>query len=488
MWKKLFGGLLAVLLVLIAVLAVNTYRYQGQSATTPSADMPRIDGDMIAAQLSQALKFKTISMIGDDTSLVAEFENFVAYLDDSFPNFRAATSKIMIGGHTPLYFWKGADQALKPVLLTAHYDVVPVATAGAGHWEYPPFEGVVAAGSVWGRGTLDDKGALIAMLHAADALVAQGFVPPRTIYFSFGHDEEISGKSGAGGVVEYFQNNNIQLAWSLDEGSMVLRDVIPGLTQDVASINVAEKGCATLDLTAHAEGGHSSLPPRETAVGTLATAVAALQAAPVPGGLTDTSKDFFNGLGPHFPLLQRVLFANQWLFAPLLESELSKSPATDAMLRTTMAPTMLSGSSKENVLPQQAVATVNFRLHPRDTIDGLMAHVHDNLGGTDVTVSLREASMAAASPVSRADNAAYMLLSDTFKQVFGNLIVVPGLTIAATDTRHYLQVADDSYRINPFVLLGEDIPKIHGANERLSIENLQLAVQFYTLLMQNSGP
>ena len=488
MWKKLIALVCVLILGLAGILAINTIRYSAAPEPLAAVELPDVDGERIALQLSKAVQFKTISFEQTAQSeRPADFQNFVDFLDAEFPNVQAATEKTMIGELTPLYMWPGSDRSLKPVLLTAHYDVVPVANASPDNWDYPPFAGTIADGQVWGRGTLDDKGALIAMMHAAERLIGQGFVPERTIYFSFGHDEEISGKHGAGGVVKYFEQQGISLAWTLDEGSMVLQDVIPGLSQDVASINVAEKGYATVDIIATAAGGHSSLPPRETAVGTLAKAITGLQAAPMPGGLTDTSKDFFDGIGPHFPLVQRVLFANQWLFGGVLESVLSKSAATDAMLRTTIAPTMLSGSSKENVLPQEAVATVNFRLHPRDTIEGVLEHVHDHVDHTGVEVSLRENSAAEASGVSRSDNAAYQLLSQTFSQVFDNVIVVPGLTIAATDSRHYSKIADDSYRINPFVLRGEDIPQIHGANERLSIKNMILAVQFYTLLMQNSG-
>ncbi|MFT6695639.1 MAG: carboxypeptidase PM20D1, partial [Paracoccaceae bacterium] len=157
----------------------------------------------------------------------------------------------------------------------------------------------------------------------------------------------------------HFKANNIQAAWSLDEGSMILKDVISGLNVPVASINVAEKGYVTLDITARANGGHSALPPRETAVSALANALTKLQSEPVPGGLTGASKDFFDGLGPHFSLEKRVLFANQWFYRPILERILSSSAATDAMLRSSKAPTMLQGSTKENVLPQVAVHLVN---------------------------------------------------------------------------------------------------------------------------------
>ena len=296
----------------------------------------------------------------------------------------------------------------------------------------------------WGRGTLDDKGAIIAMMHAVEKLAEKGFTPKRTIYFSFGHDEEIGGRRGAGAVVQHLSDAGVQLEWTLDEGSMVLRDVVPGLNSDMASINVAEKGYLTLDITTKSVGGHASLPPRDTAVSDLAHALATLQENPVDGGLTGVSKDFFNAIGPNFALGQRIVFANQWLFKPLLENILSKSSSTDAMLRTSMAPTMLTGSQTENVLAQEATATINFRLHPRDTVQDVIQHVKDNVGDIDVDVTVRGEAGREASSVSSKDSVGFSLLATTFKQVFGEVIIVPGLTIAATDTKHYSKISDDS--------------------------------------------
>jgi len=310
--------------------------------------------------------------------------------------------------------------------------------------------------------------------------------PKRTIYLSFGHDEEIGGTDGAGGVVTYLMDQGVQMAWSLDEGSMILVDVIAGLDHPVASINIAEKGYVSLDITAHATGGHSSLPPRDTAVSTLAQALTNLQSAPVPGGLTGVSKEFFDALGPYFSLEKRVLFANQWFYRPLLSKVLSGSPATDAMLRTTKAPTMLRGSAKDNVLPQTAVATVNFRIHPRDSIGSVIAHTREMIDNPDIDVEILGEWGREASEVSAANNQAFATLELTFRQVFGDLIVVPGLTVAGTDSVHYSLISDDSYRINPFMFTGEDIKRLHGQNERISVDGMIQAVQFYSTLIRNA--
>ena len=481
---KLVGVLL---LVLVAVQAFNTVRFKPQNTASRTVDLPPVDSAAVAVRLGQAIRFQTISKVAGQTERGPAFQGFIDWLVDTYPAANNAMTRVMVGELTPIYRWEGSDETLEPILLTAHYDVVPVAQGGQADWQQKPFSGVIADGFIWGRGALDDKGAVVAIMEAIEALVKTGFTPKRTVYLSFGHDEEIGGSQGAASVAAYFKEQGIQMAWSLDEGSMILKDVIGGLDMPVASINVAEKGYLSLDITASAEGGHSSLPPRETAVSTLAAAVTRLQLAPVPGGLTGASKEFFDALGPHFSLSKRVLFANQWFYRPLLEMVLSGAPATDAMMRTSKAPTMLVGSAKDNVLPQKAIATVNFRIHPRDTIDSIISHTHDMIDNEDIEVAIREGFGNEPSAVSDKDGAGFKALSQTFRQVFGDLIVVPGLTVAATDSVHYSKVSDNSYRINPFVFTGEDIKRLHGRNERISVEAMGLAVQFYGMLIRNGG-
>ena len=486
MIKRVLGVIAIALLGLIAIQAFNTARFSPQSTAVAQITLPVVDEDAVVAHLGEAIRFKTISTSTDMTNRGPAFQGFVDWLVATYPAANAALSREMIGGLTPLYRWQGLDDTLKPILLTAHYDVVPVAQTGLDDWQQPPFSGAVAGGFIWGRGALDDKSAVVAIMESVEALVVSGHAPKRTIYLSFGHDEEIGGSDGAGAVAVYLKDQGVQMAWSLDEGSMILVDVIAGLDSPVASINVAEKGYVSLDITAHAIGGHSSLPPRDTAVSALAQSLTNLQSAPVPGGLTDVSKEFFDALGPYFSLEKRVLFANQWLYRPLLNKVLSGSPATDAMLRSSKAPTMLQGSAKDNVLPQTAVATVNYRIHPRDSIETIIAHTHEMIGTPEISVEIRGGEGREPSVVSSSENQAFATLELTFRQVFGDLIVVPGLTVAGTDSRHYALISDDSYRINPFMFTGDDIKRLHGRNERIPVDGMIKAVQFYSTLIRNA--
>jgi carboxypeptidase PM20D1 len=237
---------------------------------------------------------------------------------------------------------------------------------------------------------------------------------------------------------------------------------------------------------AKGQGGHSSMPPHNTAVGTLAQAIVKLEEHPMPGGLDGLSAQMWDTLSRYMPFGQRLLFANRWLFGGLLEQQLSKSSFGNAMLRTTTAPTMLSGSPKSNVLPIEAIATVNFRLHPRDTVDGVTAFVRQQVENDQVEVRAENGNPA--SGVSSWDAVGFTTIARAIREVYGDVAVVPGLMIAASDTRHYGQIADNSYRFNPVIVSQDDFTGFHGTNEKISIDNLVHATQTYARIIQNASP
>jgi carboxypeptidase PM20D1 len=483
MLKKLLLGLAAVVLVLTGVVVYRAAVFlpPEQVKAEPAAHL--VDAQAVAAHLSQAVRFATVSQQPPAPIDPAPFDGFVAWLAATYPEVHKGLAREMLGKRTILFKWTGKDAAAKPVMLAAHYDVVPVIPGTEAAWKHPPFSGDIAEGYVWGRGTLDDKSAVITMLEAVTHLLKQGYQPRQTIYLSFGHDEELGGETGAAAVTAQFKAQNIRLAWSLDEGSFVLDGIVSGVVPPVASINVAEKGYMTLEITAHAAGGHSSMPPRETAVGILARAIVALQQAPLPGGLDGVTGDAFGALARHMSFGRRVLFANQWLFGALIERELSKSPATNAMLRTTTAPTMLSASVKENVLPIEATATVNFRLHPRDTPERVIEYVKNTIA--DDRVSIKMLRGYGASGVAAVDAPGFRNLENAVRRVYGDAVVAPGVTIAATDSKHYQTVSDNAYRFNPMIISAQDLTGFHGTNERLSLENLVRATRFYIELIKS---
>jgi len=482
--RKIGAGLALLLLILIIILLVNMIRASSSGEFAPSSaaqnqNLPAVDRDAVAANLAKAISFKTISTQPENP----DFAEFRAWLSTAYPLTHAAFEKQILGGGTLLFKWPGSNAAAAPVLLTGHYDVVPVSPDTKDQWKYDPFGSHIAENYIWGRGALDNKSAVIAIMEAAENMLKAGFQPRQTLYFSFGHDEEIGGRAGAASVVQYFKDNDIELAWSLDEGSYAFVGMFPGIAGPVASINVAEKGFLTLKITAKGAGGHSSMPPAQTAVGLLAKAVTKIEENPLPGKIDGLTKDMFDGLAPHFEPAQRLMFANQWLFGDFLEGELSRSPATNAMLRTTTAPTMLSGSPKENILPTTATAMVNFRIHPRDTVEYVQNHVSDLVSTENITVEQAGMWSNEPSKISSHESTGYQLIAQSFVDIYGKIIIVPGLTVAGTDSSHYAKVAKDAYRINPFLISQDDLNRFHGLNERISIENMEKGVAYFQTII-----
>ncbi len=482
--KKILFGLFVGIVLLVAVLLFRTFSNSATDEAITNYEKIELDGQKISQNLSQAITFKTVSKQNQADIDYAEFTGFIDWLATTYPQLHSKLKQIRINEFTLLYQWQGQDAALPPVLLSGHYDVVPIIPNTQSMWTQPPFAGVIDDTHIWGRGALDDKSAVIAMFEAVSVLLEQNFEPKRTLYIAATHDEEIGSEQGAAGIVEWMTANNVQPMWSLDEGSFVLNGLIPGVDKPVASINVAEKGFMNLELSVSSSGGHSSMPQGYTAVGILSSAIHHLQNSPLEGSLNGITGDMFSHLAPQMPFIQKVLFANKWLFSDLIEYKLSQSAGGNATLRTTIAPTMLSGSIKANILPINASAIINFRLHPNDSVASVVEHVKQAINDKRVVVNIIEG--APASKVSDYKTESFKQIASIAKHVHGDVVVTPGLTIAATDSRKYESVVKDNYRFNPMSIHAEDIAGFHGTNERISIDNLLKAIEFYAQLMRST--
>ena len=475
MLKKL---LLSFVLIIVALLSIAFVRTLMHSAPEPAVNVgltADINGEAAINNLAASIRFKTISHQDKEKFSPQEFEGFIKWAADTYPEFHSAMQLEMLE-YTLLFKWEGSDNSLAPILLTAHYDVVPVIPGTESIWEEEPFAGVISNNRIWGRGALDDKSGVVGMMEAATYLIQNNFQPTRTVYFSFGHDEEIGG-GGAAQVTEKLKQEGVQLQWSLDEGSFVNRGFFPGVDKLVAPINVAEKGIMNLLIVAKAKGGHSSTPPKKTAVTILADALIKLENEPLPGSLEGLSAVMFDEVSKHMPFGYRFLFANRWLFGGLLDSQMSSTPVINAMIRTTTAPTMLSGSIKSNVLPIEATALINFRLHPRDSIESVTEHVRRVVGSDQVEV--RTLGGMEASGVSSWESPGYEIISSSLSKVYGEVVSVPGIMIAASDTRHYSKVADNSFRFNPFSIVPEDMTGFHGTNESIAVDSFIAGIKTY---------
>lgn len=484
--KRAVLALTAALAVLAAVVLVRAAAWTPRRTSAAAAEALPLDRDAAAARLAGALRIPTVSTEDPAERSSAAFTALHAYLTSTFPRVHAALPREAVGRDALLYTWAGSEPGLRPIVLMGHLDVVPVEPGTEAAWEQPPFAGAVAGGFVWGRGALDDKVTVLGILEAVEALLGSGLRPRRTVLLAFGADEEVGGAEGAARIAAQLRARGVSPEVVLDEGGAVMRGALPGVRGPVALVGIAEKGFATLELAAAAAGGHAMAPPPHTAVGVLARAIARLEDRPMPAELRGATAALFDHVGPEMGFGMRVLFANRWLFAPLIERRLAANPGTNAAVRTTMAATVVEGGTKDNVLPIHARALVNVRILPGDSVAAVRAHVQDAIG--DPTVAVTVAGPAAdPSPVSPTDSEAWRAVERSVRAAFPDARVAPYLVTGGTDARHFAALTPNVYRFAPTRMTLEDLQRVHGTNERLSVENYAEAVRFYAQLLRNAA-
>ena len=483
MIKRLLLGLSGLVLVLATVLAANTWRQGSRQLPVQPLPALQVDRDGAAQSLAAAVRAKTVSGLLDPGGVAREFEQLHAHLRTRYPLVHGLARETF-GEHTLVFTWPGSDAQLKPLVLMAHQDVVPIAPGTEPLWKQPPFAGTIEGGFVWGRGAWDNKGNLISQLEAVEALLKSGFKPRRTVLLVFGHDEEVGGRLGAVKVAEHLKRKGMMLDTVIDEGLVVTEGLLPGIAAPVSLIGVAEKGSLSLQLVAEAKPGHSSLPPApgESAIGMLSAALARLDARPLPGGISGVAGEMFAAMAPEMSGFQRVALSNLWLFGPVVEKMLAKGPSTNALMRTTTALTVLNAGNKENVLPGRAEAVVNFRILPGDTAASVTEFVKATVA--DPRIEVKPYGLA-FEPSRVSSSAAPMFghIQRAAREVFAGSLAAPGLMLAATDARHFDDIADNVYRFSPVRAKPEDLTRFHGTDERLSVDNLVEMIRFYHRLV-----
>jgi len=450
-----------------------------------SAGTAEAAADKAAENLGRALQFKTISFQDASQVDAAEFKAFHAFLEKTFPLVHKNLTKELVNNLGLLYTWKGSDASAKPIIFLAHIDVVPIAPGTMKDWTYPPFEGKVADGFIWGRGTMDCKGDLMALMEAVEALLAQGYRPRRTVYLAFGQDEEVGGDNGAGKIAALLKSRGVSAEFVNDEGGMIVDGKMLGVNKPLAMVGIAEKGYLSLELKVKTKGGHSSMPPKETAIGVLAAAIVKLEKNPFPARVAGVPEMTFKSLAPELPSAMKFAAKNVRLFSGLLKGYLAKNYITNAMIRTTIAPTIINAGTKENVLPQEARAVVNFRLLPGDSMGYVTGRVKKIINDPRVTVEpIGKANEA--SIISDLNSEGYKILKRTIAEVFPDTVTAPMLVLGGTDSKHFEQVSDSLFRFAPIRVGTEDQERGHGTNERVSVSNYGELIKFYTRLIRNS--
>jgi carboxypeptidase PM20D1 len=488
MIKRLLLALLALVLLLAAVLAVNTLRKGSRQLDVSPIPELAVDKQAAAERLAEAVQARTISSRTDPAQNADQFARLQAMLQARYPKAHAVLKREVISDLSLLYTWQGSDPKAKPIMLMAHQDVVPVSPGTEDKWLAEPFAGTIRDGFIWGRGAWDDKGNLIAQMEAIEMLVASGYQPERTVYLSFGADEEVAGERGAAKIAALLKQRGVRLDFVIDEGLLITEGIMPGLAPPTAIIGVAEKGYLSVQVSFDAVPGHSSMPPPAgtSAIAMMAAALRQVDGNPMPASISGVAEDMFATIAPEMGGFSRVALSNLWLFGPIVRQQLEAGASTNAMLRTTTALTVARAGDADNVLPGQAQAIVNYRMLPGDDSKAIMARLQGQIAKSlgHERFSLEALPGASeASPVASSQSEPYLLINRTVREVFPGTLVAPGLMLGGTDSRHFADISDQIFKFSPVRARSEDLARFHGTNERISLDNLAELIRFYHRLV-----
>ncbi len=462
----------------VTVLVVRTLQFRPRKQERAAADEIVFNGDAAVDALAQLVRCKTVSYFDSSLEDDTEFEKLIALLPKLYPHVFATCSFDRLPDRALLFCWQGKAHDA-PAVMMAHYDVVPVNEEG---WEKPPFEGIMEDGVLWGRGTLDTKVTFNAVLSAAEHLIEKGFVPEQDVYFAFSGGEEVNGK-GAANIVEHFKEKGITPAIVLDEGGAVVEGAFPGVKKPCAYVGIAEKGMMNVEFSVKSNGGHASMPPQKTVLGRLSRACCQVEADPFPMKITKPATEMFDTLGRESNFLFRMIFANVGVFRKLLDVFAKKTGGElNAILRTTVAFTQAAGSSAPNVLPPEAKMVANLRLNPEDSVASATERLRNIID--DDSVKLTVLQSMEPSRISEVKCPAWEKLATAVADTWQGCVVSPYLMIQCSDSRHWGVISDRVYRFSAMALTKEERATIHGHNERIRLETIKQAVEFYIRLMR----
>lgn len=462
---------------IVAVIIVRAFCYKRPRAQLSNRAGLHIDRDAAVDHLSQALQFETT------TDNANAFIDLQRHLFQTYPKIFSQLEIQKFGKFAVLLKWQGLDTSLKPFMFIAHQDVVPVPQDECESWTFPPFSGKIEKEYIYGRGALDMKSTLMAILEAVNHLLEESYQPQRTLYIYMGDDEEIGGPT-AKIAADWMASQNIHLSYILDEGGAILEKMTPKIQQSVALIGIAQKGVMNLKLTVRGNSGHAAQPPQETPIDILGAAVVKIMQNPMPAHPNSLVFPLFRKIAPHVSFLQRIIFANLWLFKLFVTRQLQAIPFMNAMLRTTAAPTLFESGVKQNVIPESATANINYRLYPGDTASTVLTHMEAAIKDPRVTMEVTDSCNATF--LSKSDSLGFEIVSEAIQALNKeDVIIAPVLTIGGTDGRHFRGLCDDLYQFLFIRGTMDDFKRYHGMNERISIKNYLNQIEFYHYLIKN---
>ena len=471
-------AILGLVVAFLAVVLIRTAMFKPKAQPPISDEKVDFDREKTVSALAELVKCRTISYNDKSMEDNGEFQKLIDLLPGLYPNVMGRCEFAQLPDRALLFKWRGkSDKA--PSVMMAHYDVVPVNEEG---WEKPPFDAVIEDGVMWGRGTLDTKVTFNGVLSAADYLISKGFVPENDVYFAFSGGEGVNGM-GAPNIVRWFFDNGIQPALVVDEGGAVVENVFPGVKQPCGLIGIAEKGMINAQFKTASNGGHASAPKPHTPVGVLSAACKRLEDHPFKAHIAGPAAKMFDTLGRYSTFLYKMIFANMWCFGWVIDllGKLSGGEM-NALVRTTVAFTQMEGSSARNVIPVEAKMVANMRLNPHDSVESALAYLRKTVKNEAVEVSALESFEP--SPVSETDCPAWDKVAAAVAETWRGCIVAPYLMVQCSDSRHYRDLSNHVYRFSAMALTSEERATIHGNNERIRVEAISRAVEFYIRLMK----
>lgn len=492
--------LFGLLILLMLVISWNYLWFSSKQMQVQPAHKISWDNSLLHNRFQGAIQIPTVSEPLSRLTESSPLHQFRDYLAKQFPALHRSPfirrTGVDFGDElipSVMFEWPGRDPNLPGILLMSHFDVVPANMSAnpstRSTWTHEPFSGHIDGEFLWGRGTLDCKHGVMAILEAIDRHTADGFQPERTIYVALGHDEEIGGHDGNRKMADWLRSHGRKLHMVLDEGGCIFTE-FPGLDRPAALIGVAEKGMLNVHLSVEVsptEAGHASMPPSQTAIGILASAIHRVQASPFPARIDGGLRETLRFLGPEMPsFVRRLALANLWLSGPMVKSQLTGKPSSNALLRTTVAPTLIEGGVQVNVLPPRASATLNLRLLPGDSIEGAVEYIRQNIDDERVEVSALPFGKE-ASPMSSIQSTAFSQLHRTIREVYPDVAVAPFVLVGSTDSVNYRDLCENIYRFIPARIAERDTQRFHGIDERIGLQDYTDIVRFFHQLILNQA-
>ncbi len=473
---------MATLLVFLIIIIVHTLFQKPWPAQKAKALLPLPDSAIV--HMSQAVKIPTISP--EDTLHIdtLHFGQFNQFLTNAYPLIHQQLKQTIVNGYSYIYQWDGTDITLAPIILMGHYDIVPVEKASNNMWHHPPFSGAVADNAIWGRGSVDDKSGVVSILETVEQLLKEGYHPKRTVLLCFGHNEESTG-TGAIAIVDTLQKRGVRADLVIDEGGEISTEKMKNIPRPIAFIGVAEKGYATFQLKVSIPGGHSSKPARETAIDVLSRALYQLRSTQMSATITAPVATFLNRAGAASTnFLNKVLLTNQWIFSWADKRILSANPESNAMIRTTIVPTILESGVRENVIPTVATAIVNSRILTGETTQQVIQFMKNTIRDERVEITVTGDFNTEPSAATDMHGPAFLAVQQAITDVIDNVIPVPFIMIGATDSRSYRKISNGVVNFSAL----KDSKGYHGLNERLPIADYKRCYNFYrTIIANNAG-